>query len=90
VSADAPRTPDAVARDIERERDQLAAAVSNLRSDFRTATDPRTMLRERWPLLAGLAAVMAGVIAVIVLAKRHSPDEVELARIGRLVIVQRD
>ena len=64
--------------------------MSNLRNDFRAATDPRAVLRERWPLLAGLAVVMAGVIALIVLAKRHSPDEVELARIGRLVIVQRD
>ena len=48
------------------------------------------MLRERWPLLAGIAVVVTGVVAVIVLAKRHSPDEVVLARIGRLVIVQRD
>jgi hypothetical protein len=90
VSDGAPRTPDAVTRDIERERDQLAAAVSNLRSDFRTATDPRTVLRERWPLIAGIAAVAAALVALVVLIKRHSPDEVELARIGRLVIVQRD
>ena len=40
LSADAPRTPDAVAGDIERERERLAAAVSNLRDDFRTATNP--------------------------------------------------
>ena len=45
LSADAPRTPDAVAGDIERERERLAAAVSNLRDDFGTATDPRTVLR---------------------------------------------
>ena len=90
MSAEAPRTPDAVARDIERERDQLAAAVSNLRNDFSAATNPRTVLRERWPVLAGVAALTIGVVALVVVAKRRSPDEVVLARLGRLVIVQRD
>ena len=55
----APRTPETVTRDIEREREQLALAVSHLRSDLRAATDIRAVVKAKLPLLAAVAGLAA-------------------------------
>ncbi|HWG56818.1 MAG TPA: DUF3618 domain-containing protein [Gaiellaceae bacterium] len=46
------RTPDAVRRDIEREREQLAQAVEELREGLGEATDVAGKIRERLPVVA--------------------------------------
>jgi len=46
------RTPDAVKREIEAEREQLAQAVDDLRQGVGEATDVSAKLRERLPAAA--------------------------------------
>jgi Protein of unknown function (DUF3618) len=46
------RTPDAVRREIERERDQLAHAVEELRDGLGEATDVAGKLRAKLPVVA--------------------------------------
>jgi hypothetical protein len=46
------RTPDAIRREIEQERVQLAAAVEQLREGLGEATDVGAKLRARLPLAA--------------------------------------
>lgn len=53
------RTPDAVRREIEAEREQLAQAVEELREGLGEATDVAGKLRARLPVVAA-GAVGAG------------------------------
>jgi hypothetical protein len=85
-----PRTPETVTSEIERERDRLVQAVSNLRTDLRAATSVRTILRTKWPLIVGAAAVGGGVLAAVLLLRGRHPEPAVLARIGRLAIIQQD
>jgi hypothetical protein len=54
------RTPEQVAREIAREREQLAAAVAHLRGELKQATDVKTMLKQHAPKIALVAAVYVG------------------------------
>jgi hypothetical protein len=60
------RTPDAIRRDIETEREQLAQAVEELREGLGEATNVAARLRERLPAVAagalGAGFVLAGGI----------------------------
>jgi hypothetical protein len=84
------RTPEAVAQEIEREREQLGLAVSNLRSELRAATDVRALLRSRWPQLSAVATIAVGAIAFRAVLRRRSRHEPTLARFGRFAIVERE
>jgi hypothetical protein len=53
------RTPDAIRRDIEAEREQLAQAVEELREGLGEATDVAGKLRARLPAVA-VGALGAG------------------------------
>jgi len=55
------RTPDAVRREIEAERERLAEALGELRAELGNATDVAGRLRQRLPLAAA-AAVGAGFL----------------------------
>ena len=60
------RTPEAVRRDIDDERRELASAVDALRTEVRRATDVAAKLRARLPVVAagalGAGFVLAGGI----------------------------
>jgi hypothetical protein len=86
------RTPELVTREIQREREELARAVSHLRTELKAATDVRTIVRTKWPQLAVAAGLAAGVIAarrVVRRRRERERDPVVLARIGRFLIVDR-
>jgi hypothetical protein len=85
------RTPEVVQGDIERERNELAAAVNELKASL--AIGPA--LRAKLPVIAASAAgagfVFAGGIgAVMRLLARRSREGHERARFGRYVVVERD
>jgi hypothetical protein len=84
------RTPETVAQEIEREREQLGLAVSNLRSELRAATDVRAQLRSRWPHLSAVATIAVGAIAFRAVLRRRGRHEPTLVRVGRFAIVERD
>jgi hypothetical protein len=83
------RTTETVAQEIEREREQLGLAVSNLRSELRAATDVRALLRSRWPQLSAVATIAVGAIAFRAVLRRRNRHESTLARFGRFAIVER-
>jgi hypothetical protein len=88
----APRTPELVTQEIQREREQLAAAVSHLRSDLKAATNVKAVLRSKWPQLTAAVAFTAGVITARQLLRRRHERElnpVVRARFGRFWIVER-
>jgi hypothetical protein len=85
------RTPELVQGEIERERNELAAAVNELKASL--AIGP--ILRAKLPVIAAGAAgtgfVFAGGIgAVMRLLARRSREGHERARFGRYVVVERD
>jgi hypothetical protein len=89
-----PRTAEAVTREIELERERLAAAVSTLRSDLQAAANPRAVLGATWPALAAIGALAGIVVAIrIVLARRQAEPEVVRevvrARFGRFTVLER-
>ena len=88
-----PRTAETVTRELELEREKLATAVSNLRGDIQAATTPSAILRTTWPVLVGIGALAAGVVAArIVLGRRRRPEvvrEVVRARFGRFIVLER-
>jgi hypothetical protein len=88
--ASAPRTPESVAQDIQREREQLALAVSHLRSELKAATDVKAMLRSKWPQLSAVATIAVGALAFRAVLKRHGRRETTRARFGRFAVVERD
>jgi hypothetical protein len=84
------RTSDQVRSDIESAREQLAAAVDELRG----AADLTSKLRTKLPALAAGGAatgfVLAGGIgATMRLFARRSREGREAARVGRFTIVDR-
>jgi hypothetical protein len=85
------RTPELVQGEIERERNELAAAVDQLKASL--AIGP--VLRAKLPVIAAGAAgtgfVFAGGIgAVMRLLARRSREGHERARLGRFLIIERD
>ena len=57
------RTPDAVRRDVEVERERLVSAVDDLREEIGRATDVKGKLRARLPAAAAGAAGTGFVLA---------------------------
>jgi hypothetical protein len=89
------RTAEEVRREIEAERDQLAAAVDDLRDGIGEATNVEAKLRAKLPAVAagalGVGFVVAGGIgATMRLFARRSREGTEKARFGRFRIVDRD
>jgi hypothetical protein len=85
------RTPEQVKADIEAERDRLAGAVDDLRSEM----DVNAKLRPKLPL-AAVAALGAGFVisggigATMRLLMRKSREGTTKARFGPLSLVDRD
>jgi hypothetical protein len=89
-----PRTTDELRRELEAERDGLAAAVESLRSDLGQAADIAARLRERLPLVAagalGLGFVAAGGIgAAARLMFRRGREGQTKARLARFSLLDR-
>lgn len=85
------RTPEQVRRDIEAERDRLAVAVDDLRSEM----DVNAKLRGKLPLAAAAAlgagfVVSGGIGATMRLLMRRSREGKTKARFGPFSLVDRD
>jgi hypothetical protein len=85
------RTPEQVRRDIEAERDRLAGAVDDLRSEM----DVNAKLKPKLPLAAagalGAGFVLSGGIgATMRLLMRRSREGRTKARFGPFSLVDRD
>jgi hypothetical protein len=86
------RTPEDIRRDIAAERDALAGAVTDLRSEF----DLTQKLRDKLPLATAgaLAAgfVLAGGIGATVrlFANRGREEGAEKVRLGPFAVVERE
>jgi hypothetical protein len=89
------RTAEDVRREIEAERDQLAAAVDDLRDGIGEATNVGAKLRAKLPAVAagalGVGFVVAGGIgATMRMFARRGREGTEKARFGRFRLVDRD
>jgi hypothetical protein len=85
------RTPEQVRRDIETERERLAGAVDDLRSEM----DVNAKLRGKLPLAAAAAlgagfVVSGGIGATMRLVMRRNREGRTKARFGRFSFVDRD
>ena len=85
------RTPEQVRRDIEAERDRLAGAVDDLRSEM----DINKQLKSKLPIatVAALGAgfvISGGIGATMRLLMRRSREGREKARFGPFSLVDRD
>jgi hypothetical protein len=85
------RTPEQVRRDIEAERERLAVAVDDLRSEM----DVNAKLRGKLPLAAAAAlgagfVVSGGIGATMRLLMRRSREGKTKARFGPFSLVDRD
>jgi len=85
------RTPEQVRRDIEAERDRLADAVDDLRSEM----DINAKLQSKLPLAAAAAlgagfVVSGGIGATMRLLMRRSREGKTKARFGPFSLVDRD
>jgi hypothetical protein len=85
------RTPEQVRRDIEAERERLADAVDDLRSEM----DVNAKLRGKLPLAAAAAlgagfVVSGGIGATMRLVMRRSREGKTKARFGPFSLVGRD
>ena len=84
-----PETPDAVRAQIAEEREQLVAAVDEMRA----AADPTRMLGPKLPLLA-VGAFAAGFVlgggigATMRLVFRRGRESREEARVGRFAVIR--
>ena len=88
------RTTEDVRRDIDAERERLAAAVEELREEMGEATNVTAKLRSKLPLVAAGAAgtgflLAGGVGATMRLLFRRGREGREKARLGRFTIVDR-
>ncbi len=88
------RTAEQVRRDIEAERERLAAAVDQLREGMGQATDVAAKLRSNLPLVgaAALAAgffVAGGIGATARLVFRRGREGTRKARVGRFSFIDR-
>ena len=89
------RTEEAVRREIEAERNELAHSVETLREELGAATDIAGRLRGKLPLVAGGALgagfILAGGIgATMRLLARRGREGEEKAKAGRFALVRRD
>jgi hypothetical protein len=89
------RTTDAIRREIEAEREQLAASVESLREGLGEVTDVTGKLRAKLPLVAagalGAGFFLAGGIgATMRLLARRGREGTTRARYGRFRLVERD
>jgi len=88
------RTAEQVRQDIEREREQLASAVDELRGSLDEATDVTAKLKAKLQIVAGVAAsagfVLAGGVGATMryLARRGREGD-EQIRAGRFSLVRR-
>jgi hypothetical protein len=85
------RTPEQVRRDIEAERERLADAVDDLRSEM----DVNAKLRGKLPLAAAAAlgagfVISGGIGATMRLMMRRSREGRTKARFGPFSLVDRD
>jgi len=85
------RTPEQVRRDIEAERERLADAVDDLRSEM----DVNAKLRGKLPLATAAAlgagfVVSGGIGATMRLVMRRNREGRTKARFGRFSFVDRD
>ena len=85
------RTPEQVRRDIEAERERLADAVDDLRSEM----DVNAKLRGKLPLAAAAAlgagfVISGGIGATMRLVMRRNQEGRTKARFGRFSFVDRD
>jgi hypothetical protein len=88
------RTQEQVRRDIEAERERLAAAVEELREEVGEVTDVTRKLREKLPVVAvgalGAGFVLAGGIgATARLLMRRGREGRTKARLGPFSLVDR-
>jgi hypothetical protein len=91
----APRTPEEIRRDLDRQRDGLATAVEQLRDELGEATDIAGKLRAKLPVAAVGAAgagffLAGGVGATMRYLARRSREGSEKARVGRWSLLDRD
>ncbi|HEY7149233.1 MAG TPA: hypothetical protein VH420_07285 [Gaiellaceae bacterium] len=89
------RTPEQVRREIETERDQLAASVDHLRAEVAEATDIGSKIRAKLPIVVAGAIgagffVAGGVGATMRLLARRGREGTTKARFGRFSFVDRD
>ena len=90
------RTPEQIRADLEAERQRLAVAVEHLRDSIGEATDLRSRLKGKLPLVAGGAAsvgfVFGGGIGATMryFARRGREHSSERIRVGRYSVVDRD
>ena len=89
------RTTEEVRRDIEAERERLAAAVEDLREEVGEVTDVTGKIREKLPVVAvgalGAGFVLAGGIgATMRMLARRGREGKTRAKLGRFAIVDRD
>jgi hypothetical protein len=89
------RSAEQLRHEIETEREQLAQAVDELRTEMGEAADVTAKLRGKLPLVAvgALSAgfVLAGGIgATMRLVFRRGREGTERARLGRFTIIDRD
>jgi uncharacterized protein involved in exopolysaccharide biosynthesis len=90
VGAPAAETPEQVRAQIAAEREQLVAAVEEVRA----AADPTAVLRSKLPLFAALAfaagfVLGGGIGATMRLVFRRSREGREQARVGRFALIRR-
>ena len=84
------RTPEIVTGEIQREREQLALAVSHLRSELKAATDVKAVVRAKLPQIAIGTAVACGAWAAKRMLHRRRERKSVVARFGRFVVIERD
>jgi uncharacterized protein involved in exopolysaccharide biosynthesis len=90
VGAPAAETPEQVRAQIAAEREQLVAAVEEVRA----AADPTAVLRSKLPLFAAGAfaagfVLGGGIGATMRLVFRRSREGREQARVGRFALIRR-
>jgi hypothetical protein len=89
------RTAKQVRRDIETEREQLAAAVEDLRGGLADVTNIGARLRSKLPLVAAGALgagffIGGGVGATMRLLARRSREGTTKARVGPFSLIDRN
>jgi shikimate kinase len=89
------RTPEQVMHELEAEREQLAGAVEQLRTELGEATNITAKLQSKLPIVAGAAASAAfvlagGVGATMRYFARRGRENDEKLRVGRWSILNRD